>query len=52
VTSEAVAPSPAPRGFQAIIDLVRTRRLDKPAAPRRIDDKDGYSSARLICPPV
>jgi len=35
VTGDAVAAFPAPRGFQAIIiiDLVRTRLHDKPAAP-------------------
>jgi endoglucanase len=48
VTNDAVAPFPAPSGFQAIIDLVRARLHDKPAAPPQIDDKDDYYSASLI----
>ena len=48
VTSGAVAPFAAPNGFQAIIDLVRTKLHDKPVAPPQIDDKDDYYSASLI----
>ncbi len=48
VTNGAVAPFPAPNGFQAIIDLVRARLHDKPTAPPQIDDKDDYYSASLI----
>lgn len=48
VTDGAVAPYAAPSGFQAIIDLARTRLHDKPAPPPQIDDKDDYYSASLI----
>ena len=48
VTNGALAPFPAPSGFQAIIDLVRARFDGKPAPPQRIDDADDYYSASLI----
>lgn len=48
VTDGAVAPYPAPSGFQAVIDLARARLHDKPTSPPQIDDKDDYYSASLI----
>jgi endoglucanase len=48
VTDGAVAPFPAPSGFQAIIDLVRARLHGKPVPMPQIDDKDDYYSASLI----
>jgi endoglucanase len=48
VTNGALAPFPAPSGFQAIIDLVRSRlHADAPPLPQ-IDDRDDYYSASLI----
>lgn len=48
LTTGAVAPFPAPSGFQAVIGLVRARLHDNPAPPPRIADKDDYYSASLI----
>lgn len=48
VTNGALAPFPAPNGFQAIIDLVRTRLGDKSAPLPQIADTDDYYSASLI----
>ena len=48
VTNGAVAPFPAPSGFQAIIDLARSRLHDKPPPMPQIDDTDDYYSASLI----
>jgi endo-1,4-beta-D-glucanase Y len=48
VTSGATAPFPAPSGFQAIIDLTRSRfRAKAPPLPQ-IGDGDDYYSASLI----
>jgi endoglucanase len=48
VTNGAVAPFPAPSGFQAIIDLVHARLHGKAVPMPQIDDKDDYYSASLI----
>jgi endoglucanase len=48
VTTGAVAPFPAPSGFQAIIDLVRARLHGKAVPMPEIDDADDYYSASLI----
>ena len=48
VTSGAVAPFPAPSGFQAIIDLARPRLHGKAPALPQIADTDDYYSASLI----
>ena len=48
VTTGALAPYPAPSGFQAIIDLARARpRVKMPPLPQ-IDEHDDYYSASLI----
>lgn len=48
VTSGATAPFPAPSGFQAIIDLTRSRFHTKPPPLPQIGDGDDYYSASLI----
>ncbi|HXC29543.1 MAG TPA: glycosyl hydrolase family 8 [Stellaceae bacterium] len=48
VTNGAVAPFPAPSGFQAIIDLVRARLGGKAVPLPQIADADDYYSASLI----
>ena len=48
VTSDATAPFPAPGGFQAIIDLTRSRFRMKALPLPQIGDSDDYYSASLI----
>jgi len=48
VTSGALAPFPAPAGFQAVIDLARAQLHGKPAPVAQIGDSDDYYSASLI----
>jgi endoglucanase len=48
VTNGSVAPFAAPSGFQAIIQLVRSRLHAKDAALPQIGDNDDYYSASLI----
>jgi endoglucanase len=48
VTSGATAPFPAPSGFQAIIDLTRSRFRTKAPPLPQIGDGDDYYSASLI----
>jgi endoglucanase len=48
VTSGATAPFPAPSGFQAIIDLTRSRFHVKTPPLPQISDSDDYYSASLI----
>jgi endo-1,4-beta-D-glucanase Y len=48
VTSGATAPFPAPNGFQAIIDLTRSRFRTKTPPLPQISDSDDYYSASLI----
>jgi endo-1,4-beta-D-glucanase Y len=48
VTNGATAPFPAPSGFQAIIDLTRSRFHAKATPLPQIGDSDDYYSASLI----
>jgi len=48
VTDGKVATFPAPNGFQAIIDLVRSRFHEQTPPPPQIGDGDDYYSASLI----
>jgi endoglucanase len=48
VTSGATAPFPAPSGFQAVIDLTRSRFHAKAPPLPQISDNDDYYSASLI----
>jgi endoglucanase len=48
VTNDAMAPFPAPSGFQAIIDLTRSSFYGKLLPLPQIEDKDDYYSASLI----
>ena len=48
VTNGALAPYPAPSGFQAIIDLTRPRLHGKAPDLPQIEDADDYYSASLI----
>jgi len=48
VTNGKVAPFAAPSGFQAVIELVRSRLHAKPPSLPQIGDSDDYYSASLI----
>jgi endoglucanase len=48
VTSGATAPFPASSGFQAVVDLTRSRFRGKAPPLPRIGDGDDYYSASLI----